>query len=67
MWDTLLFAVIPYVAVVVAVVGGIARYRRDRFSYSSQSSQFLESRHSSGARPRGTTASSSCSARMSSR
>ena len=44
MWNTLLFAVIPYVAVVVAVVGGIARYRIDRFSYSSQSSQFLESR-----------------------
>ena len=44
MWNTLLFAVIPYVAVVVAVVGGIARYRMDRFSYSSQSSQFLESR-----------------------
>jgi len=44
MWDTLLFAVIPYVAVAIAVVGGIARYRMDRFSYSSQSSQFLESR-----------------------
>ena len=44
MWNTLLFAVIPYVAVAVAVVGGIARYRVDRFSYSSQSSQFLESR-----------------------
>lgn len=44
MWDTLLFAVIPYVAVVVAVAGGIARYRSDRFSYSSQSSQFLENR-----------------------
>jgi nitrate reductase gamma subunit len=44
MWDILLFAVIPYVAVVVAVVGGIARYRMDRFSYSSQSSQFLEGR-----------------------
>jgi nitrate reductase gamma subunit len=44
MWNTLLFAVIPYVAVVIAVVGGIARYRLDRFSYSSQSSQFLESR-----------------------
>ena len=44
MWDTLLFAVIPYVAVVIAIVGGIARYRMDRFSYSSQSSQFLESR-----------------------
>lgn len=44
MWDTLLFAVIPYVAVAIAVFGGIARYRLDRFSYSSQSSQFLESR-----------------------
>lgn len=44
MWDTLLFAVIPYVAVSLAVIGGIARYRVDRFSYSSQSSQFLESR-----------------------
>ena len=44
MWNTLLFAVIPYLAVVVAVVGGVVRYRADRFSYSSQSSQFLESR-----------------------
>jgi nitrate reductase gamma subunit len=44
MWNTLLFAVIPYLAVVIAIVGGIVRYRSDRFSYSSQSSQFLESR-----------------------
>lgn len=44
MWNTLLYAVLPYVAVAIAVVGGIARYRHDRFSYSSQSSQFLESR-----------------------
>ena len=44
MSNTLLFAVIPYLAVVVAVIGGIVRYRVDRFSYSSQSSQFLESR-----------------------
>ncbi|HWQ23955.1 MAG TPA: respiratory nitrate reductase subunit gamma [Gaiellaceae bacterium] len=44
MWNTLLFAVLPYVAVTVAVLGGIARYRVDRFSYSSQSSQFLEAR-----------------------
>ncbi|MFN8221709.1 MAG: respiratory nitrate reductase subunit gamma [Gaiellales bacterium] len=42
--DTLLFAVVPYLAVAIAVVGGIARYRFDRFSYSSQSSQFLENR-----------------------
>jgi nitrate reductase gamma subunit len=44
MWNTLLYAVLPYLAVAVAVVGGIVRYRLDRFSYSSQSSQFLESR-----------------------
>jgi nitrate reductase gamma subunit len=42
--DTFLYAVIPYLAVLVAVVGGVARYRSDRFSYSSQSSQLLENR-----------------------
>ncbi len=44
MWNTVLYAVIPYLAVALAVVGGIWRYRTDRFTYSSQSSQFLESR-----------------------
>ncbi len=44
MWNTFLFAVIPYLAVLIAVLGGIWRYRTDRFSYTSQSSQFLESR-----------------------
>ena len=44
MWNIILFGVIPYVTVAIAVVGGIWRYRTDRFSYSSQSSQFLESR-----------------------
>lgn len=44
MFDTFLFAVFPYLAVGIAVVGGIWRYRSDRFSYSSQSSQFLENR-----------------------
>jgi nitrate reductase gamma subunit len=43
MIDLLLFAVFPYVAVVLAVVFGIYRYQRNRFSYSSLSSQFLES------------------------
>jgi len=42
--DTVLFVAVPYVSVVVAVLGGVYRYRRDRFSYSSFSSQFLESR-----------------------
>lgn len=41
--DTILFQVFPYVAVVIAVFGSIYRYRTDRFSYSSQSSQFLGS------------------------
>lgn len=44
MYDYVLFAVFPYVAVVLAVVVGIYRYFNDRFSYSSFSSQFLENR-----------------------
>ena len=44
MLDTVLFTVLPYVAVVLAVVVGVYRYRSDRFSYSSFSSQFLENR-----------------------
>lgn len=43
MYDYLLFAVFPYVAVVLAVVVGIFRFVTNRFSYSSFSSQFLES------------------------
>lgn len=42
--DVALFASFPYVAVILAVIGGLFRYYRDRFSYSSQSSQFLENR-----------------------
>ncbi|HEX7124822.1 MAG TPA: respiratory nitrate reductase subunit gamma [Thermodesulfobacteriota bacterium] len=44
MVDLLLFAVFPYVAAALAVVGGVYRYANDRFSFSSQSSQFLENR-----------------------
>ncbi len=44
MLDFLLFAVLPYVAVVVAVVFGVYRYYKDGFSYSSLSSQFFENR-----------------------
>lgn len=44
MLDSILFAVFPYVAVVLAVVVSIYRYVNDRFSYSSFSSQFLENR-----------------------
>jgi len=44
MFDTVLFVAWPYIAVILAVVGGIMRYKTDRFSYSSYSSQFLENR-----------------------
>ena len=44
MTDTILFGVFPYVAVALMAGVGIYRYRVDRYSWSSQSSQFLESR-----------------------
>ena len=44
MTDLILFAVFPYVAVALAVAVGFYRYFIDRYSWSSQSSQFLESR-----------------------
>ena len=44
MLDTALFVVFPYLAVAVAVGVGLYRYRAARFSYSSLSSQLLESR-----------------------
>ena len=44
MGDIVLFAAFPYVAIVLAVVVTFYRYYTDRFSYSSFSSQFLESR-----------------------
>ncbi len=42
--DQLLYGVLPYVAVAIAVIGAIVRYYTNRFSYSSLSSQFLENR-----------------------
>ena len=44
MLDAVLFAVFPYVAVILAVVVGVYRYFSSRFSYTSHSSQFLENR-----------------------
>ncbi|MCC6674609.1 MAG: respiratory nitrate reductase subunit gamma [Thermomicrobiales bacterium] len=44
MADSVLFVAFPYLAVVVAVIGSILRYRRDQFSYSSQSSELLGKR-----------------------
>jgi nitrate reductase gamma subunit len=42
--DLLLFALFPYAAVLTAVVVSVIRFTANRFSYSSLSSQFLESR-----------------------
>ncbi len=44
MIDLFLFGVFPYVAIVVAVGGSIWRYVTNQFTFSSISSQFLESR-----------------------
>lgn len=43
MLDNLLFVVFPYVAVALAVGGTLYRYRTNQFSFTSLSSQFLES------------------------
>lgn len=42
--DTVFFAVLPYVAMVLFLVGTIHRYRSDSFTYSSLSSQLLENK-----------------------
>lgn len=42
--DVLLFAVLPYVALALFVWGTINRFRRDPYSVSTGSSQFLENR-----------------------
>jgi nitrate reductase gamma subunit len=44
MLDVLLFGALPYVAMVLFLVVSIQRYRRDPFTFSSLSSQFLETR-----------------------
>ena len=44
MLDTFLFAIFPYLAVILALVFGIHRFKTDSFSQSSLSTQFLESR-----------------------
>ncbi len=41
---TFLFVALPYIALVLAILGGLYRYVTDRFSFSSLSSQLLERR-----------------------
>lgn len=43
-YDFILYAAFPYVAVFIAVVGSVYRFNTDRYSFSSLSSQFLEGR-----------------------
>lgn len=42
--DDLLFGVFPYLCIIIAILGSVGRYMSDRFTYSSLSSQFLETR-----------------------
>lgn len=44
MAEVVLFVAFPYLALALAVFGGIYRYRHSRFTYSSLSSQLLENR-----------------------
>ncbi|MEI8346975.1 MAG: respiratory nitrate reductase subunit gamma [Pseudomonadota bacterium] len=44
MLDAFFLIGLPYVALVILIVGSIYRYRSDQFSYSALSSQFLESK-----------------------
>ncbi len=44
MLETALFVGFPYLAVGIAVLVGVYRFRVDRYSFSSYSSQFLENR-----------------------
>lgn len=43
-WDVALYALVPYVAVAVFVVGHVWRYRHDQYGWTSRSTQMLESR-----------------------
>ena len=42
MLDVMLFIVFPYVALAIGIVGTIYRYRTNQYSFTSMSSQFLE-------------------------
>lgn len=44
MVDTFLFGGMPYIFIMIAIVGTIWRYSSNRYSWSSQSSQFVENK-----------------------
>ena len=43
-WDTFLWVVLPYAALVLFVAGHVWRYRHDQFGWTSRSTQLLEGR-----------------------
>jgi len=43
--NTFLFGIYPYIAITVMIIGSIARYERDPFTWKSGSSQILRRRH----------------------
>jgi nitrate reductase gamma subunit len=43
-WDYMLFGIVPYIFVAIAVVGTIWRYTTNRYTWSSLSSEFLENK-----------------------
>jgi nitrate reductase gamma subunit len=43
-WDNVLFGQLPYVLITIGIVGTIYRFMSNRFSWSSQSSEFLENK-----------------------
>ncbi|HLH69668.1 MAG TPA: respiratory nitrate reductase subunit gamma [Candidatus Dormibacteraeota bacterium] len=43
-WDTFLWVVLPYAALVLFVAGHVWRYRHDQFGWTSRSTQLLERR-----------------------
>ncbi|HET9243754.1 MAG TPA: respiratory nitrate reductase subunit gamma, partial [Gaiella sp.] len=43
-WDTVLWVLLPYVALTSFVVGHVWRYRRDGFTWTARSTQLLERR-----------------------
>lgn len=44
MWDNIIYGQLPYLLITIAVVGTIYRYQVQRFTWSSQSSEFLENK-----------------------
>lgn len=43
-WNYFLYGAMPYILVLIAIVGAIYRFKVNKFSWSSQSSQFLENK-----------------------